>query len=185
MEYITWMETEITFYSFFALEIYEMFTELADKYNDFKYADIADELYKKTWISNYESRDKVKIDTIPLVQFTLQPKDFQKEFIENYLSYKYQYDLEGYILSFEQGLGKTFTAIAIGECLYKDIFYIVCPNSLKEVWADEIRKYYIKYKNNEKLWHDEVFIPNVSGFYYNAKTTKFIIINQESIPVIF
>lgn len=67
MEYITWIETEIRFYSFFALEIYEMFSELAEKYNDFKYYDIADELYKKTWISNYENKDKIKMDTVPLL----------------------------------------------------------------------------------------------------------------------
>ena len=184
MEYITWAETEMTFYSFFALEIYEMLSTLGEKYNDIKYADVADELYKKTWISNFERKDKVHIDTSPLVQFTIKPEDFQLEFIKEYPSLKYQYDLEGYILSFEQGLGKTFTSIAIGECLKKDVFYIICPNSLKEVWANEIKKYYRKYKN-ENLWKEEVFISGVSGFKYDPKKTKFIIVNQESIPNIF
>lgn len=185
MEYISWAETEITFYSFFALEIYEMFTYLAESYNDIKYADVADELYKKTWISQYEHKDKVKMDTIPLMQFVLKPEEFQLEFIKNYPSLKFQYDLEGYILSFEQGLGKTFTSVAIGECLKKEIFYIVCPNSLKEVWANEIKKYYRKYVKDENLWKDEVFVSGVAGFKYDPKKTKFIIVNQESIPNIF
>ena len=35
------------------------------------------------------------------------------------------YDLEGYILSFEQGLGKTFTAVALAECLNKDKIFVL------------------------------------------------------------
>ena len=50
----------------------------------------------------------------------------------------------GYILAFEQGLGKTLTSIGLAECLKVDHVYIVCPNSLKENWALEIRKYYKK-----------------------------------------
>lgn len=185
MDYITWLDTEMSFYSFFALEIYEMFTELADRYHDGKYQDVADELFEKTWISNYKTKDRQQIDLSPLVQFNIQPKDFQLEFIKEYPSLKYQYDLEGYILSFEQGLGKTFTAIALGECLKKEKFYIICPNSLKEVWAAEIKKYYRKYNNNEQLWKSEVYVSGTSMAAVTKSTTKFFIVNQESIPNIY
>lgn len=185
MDYINWAETEMTFYSFFALEIYEMFAELADKYHDFKYQDVADELYEKTWISNYKLKDRITIDTTPLVQFNIQLKDFQLQFIKEYPSLKYQYDLNGYILSFEQGLGKTFTAIALGECLKKERFYIVCPNSLKEVWALEIKKYYKKYNNNEKLWKQEVYVNGTDMATFTNSTTKFLIVNQESIQNLY
>ena len=160
MEYINWEETEISFFSFFALEIHELFSILAKEYTDPTYQDICEQLFNRTWISNYLNKDKITIDTLPMLQLTLKPKDFQLQFIKDYPTLKYQYDLDGYILSFEQGLGKTFTAIALGECLKKEIFYIVCPNSATEVWSGEIKKYYRKYKDNEELWKDEVFITN-------------------------
>ena len=184
MEYINWEETEISFFSFFALEIHELFSILAKEYTDPTYQDICEQLFNRTWISNYLNKDKITIDTLPMLQLTLKPKDFQLQFIKDYPTLKYQYDLDGYILSFEQGLGKTFTAIALGECLKKEIFYIVCPNSATEVWSGEIKKYYRKYKDNEELWKDEVFITNVSGYRLTPKT-KFLITNQENIPALF
>jgi len=185
MEYITWLETEIKFYSFFSLEVYNLFSTLAEEYHDDKYADVADELYQKTWISNFERKQKVRTDLSALSKFNIAPKDFQLEFIKNYNQLKVSYDLDGYILSFEQGLGKTFTAVAIGECNKKEIYYIVCPNSVKLNWAKEIQSYFKVYNNNENLWKKEVYVSGMPGYIYDKNTTKFIIINQESIPNIF
>lgn len=185
MKYINWRETEIQFYSFFSLEIYEMFNYLAEIYKDKKYAECAEKLYEKTWISNYEKKGEIPIDLRPLQVFAYQPKDFQLEFVKNYLTLKNRYDLEGYILSFEQGLGKTFTAVALSECLHKEIVYIICPNSLKEVWAEEIRNYYKKYREDNHLFRNEVYISGTKGWTFNEGTTKFIIVNQESVPNIF
>jgi SNF2 family DNA or RNA helicase len=183
VEYITWDKTEIKFKSFFAIEVYDIFHDLGTDYKDDIYLEVADELYRKTWISNYETKDKVKTDTSKLIMFNYEPKDFQLDFIKNYQSLKFEYDLDGYILSFEQGLGKTFTAIALAECLNKEAVYIVCPNSIKENWAQEIQKYYKKYED-KNLWKQEVFVLNVPKYKY-TKNTKFFIINQESIPDLF
>ena len=174
MNYITWLETEITFYSFFALEIYELFCTLSEQYHDTKYADVAEQLFQKTWISNYQQKDKAKIDTLPLMKLNLKLKDYQLEFVENYPKLKFMYDLNGYILSFEQGLGKTLTAIALGECLKKDIFYIICPNSLKEVWADEIKRYYREYNDNDAKWKKDIWINGITN---PTKDAKFYIVN--------
>lgn len=184
IDYITWDVAELRFYSYFSLEMYEMFNQLSEEYKDTSYADVAQQLYERTWISNYEKAEKIKIDTLPLLQFRIQPKDFQLEFIKEYPQKKFAYEFDGLILSFEQGLGKTFTSVAVAECLKKDIVYIVCPNAVKENWAYEIKSYFRKYENNEKLWHDEVYVSGVSGYKY-TKNTKYIIINQESIPNIF
>lgn len=174
----------IIIYTFFVPEFYEIFYKLGTDYKDRTFLDIADELYNGTWLCKNDSAN-ISIDLSPLNLFVIKPKDFQLDFIKEYPKLKYKYDLDGYILSFDQGLGKTFTAIALAECLYKNLVYIVCPNSIKEEWAKEIRSYYKKYINNEKLWKSEVFVSGIGGYTYNKDTTKFIIVNQESIPNIF
>lgn len=124
------------------------------------------------------------MDLKPLKDFAVQPTDYQLDFIKQYPKLKYEHDLDGYLLSFDQGLGKTFTAIAIAECLHKELIYIVCPNTIKDSWALEIKKYYKKY-SDEKLWRKEVYASGVSGYKYYKDSTKFVIINQESITNIF
>lgn len=171
---------------FFALEIHNIFYQLAEFYNLKYYKTVADKIYKHTWISNFEHKDMSELKTTPieyLSNLKYEPKDYQKEFILNYKKLKYIYDLEGYILSFDQGLGKTFTAIALSEVLDKDRIIIVCPNSLKENWAYEIRMYYKKYTNDD-IWKSEVYVYGNSKFNRFSKTTKYIIVNQEAIDKI-
>lgn len=162
-----------------------MFSQLAEEYSDSTYADVAEEIYNKTWISNYEKKDKIVTSVTALSKFNIIPENFQLEFIKNYASLKFAHDLDGYILSFEQGLGKTFTAVALAECLKKEIIYIICPNSTKDNWANEIKTYYKKYNNDNGLFKEEVFVSGNINYVFNKKTTKFIIINQESISNIF
>lgn len=169
---------------FFALEIYNIFMDLADFYNMKYYVDVANNIWEKTWISNFEKRDNdpgISLSRLSLFNYTL--KNYQLEFVKQYNSLKYRYELEGYILSFEQGLGKTFTAIALAECLEKDQIIIICPNTLKENWAYEIKSYYKKYSNDESAWLNDLYVNGNSK--YSSKHPKFIITNQESINKIF
>ena len=172
---------------FFSLEMYNLFMELSDFYNLKFYKAVAKKIYDQTWISNYDKKDMMNLETTKseyLSKLKFEAKDYQKEFILNYKKLKYIYDLEGYILSFDQGLGKTFTSVALAEVLSKDKIIIVCPNSLKENWAYEIKSYYSKY-NNEKVWKDEIFILGSSKFNNFSNKTKYVIVNQESIPKIY
>lgn len=170
---------------FFALEIYQIFRDLADYYDLPFYNKVSNEVWKKTWISNSNKREiqDIETDTTNIKLFNYTLKDYQLEFIKSYKKLLFMYDLEGYILSFEQGLGKTFTAVALAECLNKDKIFIVCPNSLKENWAYEIKSYY-KIYSNAKLWLNDVYAHNIPKF-KNSKDPKFIIVNQESIDKIF
>ena len=172
---------------FFSLEMYNLFMELGDFYNLKFYKTVAKKIYDQTWISNYDKKDMMNLETTKseyLSKLKFEAKDYQKEFILNYKKLKYIYDLEGYILSFDQGLGKTFTSVALAEVLCKDKIIIVCPNSLKENWAYEIKSYYSKY-DNEKVWKDEIFILGSSKFSNLSNKTKYVIVNQESIPKIY
>jgi len=170
---------------FFALEIYSLFLDIGEFYKLPWYNNVAKGIYKKTWISNYETREQVITNTSALSKLNFKPKDYQLEFIKQYETLKHIYDLEGYILSFDQGLGKTFTAIGLAECLGKDQIVIVCPNSLKENWAYEIRSYFKIYSLNEEHWKKSVYVHGVEKLQNYTRQTKYIIVNQESIPKIY
>lgn len=171
---------------YFALEMYNIFTALGDFYNLDFYKNIAKNIYRKTWVSNFEDRtDYKKLDTNiinNIFNSEYKLKDYQKTFIEEYGNFKYIYDLVGYILCFEQGLGKTLTSLALAETLKKDQIIIICPNSLKENWVNEIGSYY-KIYNNRSLLVKDVYAHGVSRF-TSSKNPKFIIVNQESIDKI-
>lgn len=166
---------------FFALELVEIFNTLGDNYNDANYLNIAELIYRNTWLSssdtNGSNTQPYSLDALKNLDMELLP--YQKEFIQNYPRLKAGLNLNGYILAFEQGLGKTLTSIALAECGKFDHVYVVCPNSLCENWALEIRKYYLKYRDNEDLWKSEVILCK------NDKTSgsrgKFFIVNNESI----
>jgi SNF2 family DNA or RNA helicase len=172
---------------FFALEIYKIFMDLADFYQLPFYREVARKIYKNTWVSKYENRQNINIETdlTNLDNLSLKPLDYQREFIASYQSIKYTYELEGYILSFDQGLGKTFTSIGVAETIpnLKQVI-IVCPNTLKENWAFEIKSYYNKY-SNDKVWMNEIFIFGNPKFDNFNSNTRFIIVSMDSISKIF
>jgi SNF2 family DNA or RNA helicase len=95
-------------------------------------------------------------------------KGYQKEFIEKYDDVKQKYLLKGYILAFEQGLGKTFTSLALMHGLSKDVVLIIAPKStLNTVWKNEINEVF---KEKQSIW--------VVGD--KPKKAKFYIFNYES-----
>lgn len=173
---------------FFALEVYRIFLDMGTHYNLGYYKKVADQIYKHTWISNYEKRNKIHIDCNMknLKNLNFEPEPYQREFIDSYQTLKYVYDLDGYILSFDQGLGKTFTAISIYETMpYKisQVIIVAPSDTLQANWALEIKKYYKKYSDDD-LWREEVFVYNNKNFKYTPNT-KFVIINMDSIPKIY
>lgn len=175
---------------FFALELYKIFQELADFYNLQYYKKCAIQIWDKTWISKYQKLqksynfDKSRLNTNNLNKFIYELKDYQLEFINKYDLLTYTNELHGYVLGFKQGLGKTFTSIALAECLNKNQIIIVCPNTLKENWAYEIKSYYKIYDNNDNLWKKDIYVNGIEKF-NQSKNPKFIIVNQESIDKIY
>lgn len=172
---------------FFAIELVCLFNDLGERFRDKNYLNIAETIYKESWLSaaDKKAEETPLLSTKNLKNLDLKLNDYQQDFIEKYPKLKAQLHLKGYILAFEQGLGKTLTAISLAECLDVDHVYIVCPNSLKANWALEIRKYYKKYKDDEDLWRQEVFICGDKPLLFSEDTTKFIITNNESIEKMF
>lgn len=173
--------------SFFALELSIMFMDIGNLYNVSYYKKASLMIRKNTWVSKlYQPVEELPIDLSGLKNISSKYilKDYQREFISLYNTLKTRYNLDGYLLSFDQGLGKTLTSIALSECLRKDCIIIVCPNSLKENWSYEIRDYFEKY-SNEKTWLSEVYVSGIPKYKFNKRTTKYIIVNMESIPSIY
>ena len=165
---------------FFALEAKLIFDALYDKYGLSYYKSISDQLYENTWLSKtYLNRTKINLDHLKELKFTL--KDYQLKFVKDYPSLKDEYHLDGCLLSFDQGLGKTLTATATTLALGCDFVVIVCPNSLKGNWAQELHDYFWKYQEDEQVFHDEVYAIRESKHKFNKEKIKYLIINHESV----
>ncbi len=172
---------------FFASELYNILMQLGDYYNLRYYRRMAEYIKKNTYLDNLDKNLDIKVDINRLnniLNEDYKPKDFQEEFIKKYFEYKEIYDLDGYILSFDQGLGKTFTAACISELIHPDQTIIVCMNTLKENWANELRLYFKKYNDIERFKR-EVYVYGISKPKEYSNDTRYIIVNNESINKIF
>lgn len=170
--------------SFFMAEIYRIFTNLNERYKDGTYRKIIDFIKENTWI-NGKTKDKITKATIDenrlkLLDPKFQLKDYQLEFIRKYPELKYKSNLNGFVLSLEQGMGKTLTATALALALNKDFVLCVVPNSLKGNWEIELKDY-IKAYHNKKVAEDEIYAIGESKHKFNKNKVKFLIINHESI----
>lgn len=99
--------------------------------------------------------------------------DHQTEFLKSYLPNKIKNHLRGYLLSFEQGLGKTITSICLMEGLKKERIVIICPkNTVMETWNAHLIKFF---KDTQKVW--------VAGYTKGPLYTsaRWIIVNYERI----
>ena len=165
---------------FFCLEFVTLFRELGEAYGDRSYLHIAELIYENSWLSH---ADEIRVDDLnlePLGSIRLELLDHQVEFIRQWNQLKAQLNLNGYVLAFQPGKGKTLTAVGLAQCLHAKRIYIVCPNNLKDNWALELRKYFQRYQNM-RTWMDEVCIlgtPNAK-----PKTARWIITNNENIKL--
>lgn len=169
---------------FFALELINLFKMLEEHYGMSYYGAMAHQVYNKTWVSEkYKlSENTSELNTSILKsqlnsKFKLKPH--QLEFIQKYPVLKARGGLRGQLLSFDQGLGKTLTSIALSIVLDKQKIVIVCPNSLRENWENEISQYLIRYTKNPDLAKTEIYVHKKSQP-KNHPHAKFLIYNQEA-----
>lgn len=166
---------------FFCLELVELFRDLGTFYHDASYQRIAEMIYEASWLSKADQVMMPPLDLAPLNALALELLPHQKRFIELWPQLKNQLNINGYILAFKPGKGKTLTAVGLSECLKAKKVYIVCPNNLKDNWALEIKKYYHKYLNDETAWMRDVCILGTK--YGDPSTARFIITNNENIKL--
>lgn len=130
---------------FFALELSILFSQLYKKYNDEVYRKIARDIYEKTWLRDSDNKTPEPVDVKyaqSLLASKYQLKPYQIEFIEAYPKWKAKLNLRGIYNSFDQGLGKTLTALSLAMAKKIDKVYVVCPNTLVSNWYNEVNDYY-------------------------------------------
>ncbi len=154
---------------FFLPELYYILTRLPPRS---KYKIICDLILRNTWMQTTTRSFPSRLTLSKLNEMTFTPKSYQTDFIKMYDEKKQQYQLRGYLLAFEQGLGKTFTSLGLMNCLKKDAVIIIVPKStLRTVWQNEIETVF---KNKQEMW--------VIGD--KPKPARFYIINYESMEKI-
>lgn len=124
-----------------------LFTLETCDFNKQLIADIRD----NTWVGQVEKLPVPKLDITLIDKFCkshqapkpLKLMPHQQQFIEEYPEKKLHNFLRGHILSFDQGLGKTITAIALMLALQKDYVFIVAPkNTLIETWKSQLQQFF-------------------------------------------
>ena len=177
---------------FFALELSILFSQLYKKYKLLKYKMIASAIYKNSWLSEADERIPDSVD-LTYAKSLLNPKyelkSYQEEFIKAYPVWKSRLNLRGVYNAFDQGLGKTLTAMTLAMALHIDKIYVVCPNTLVPNWYNEVLAYYdgkikpFDCKNTKPDNDTRVFITNNESikniFPYLDKNCKTMLIVDE------
>ena len=168
----------IKFHRYFALEMYFIFDKLYDITQRSMYKELCDVLAEEpnvkkhfTPILELPSNVTKVLDGLKVPLFP-----FQRAFMESFYNAREKLGLHGYILAFEAGLGKTFTAIA---ALYAFNIYpaiITAPKSTLDGWKKSILKMIPGVKDEEVILSYD-YKPSM------AKKWKFFICNYERLEM--
>lgn len=111
---------------------------------------IQDALLEHTWLANTQIEQQVYFNREHLKKFYLTPLDFQEELFTIYGNNKKKYNLNGFLFAGSVGSGKTFTSLALAECLEKSKIIIICPkNTIYRVWEANLKE---KFKEAPSYW---------------------------------
>ena len=132
-----------------------------------------DKLIKNTWFKDTLVDVTSAVDLEVLKKLKRQPFDFQLEFIRDvYWQKKTQYHLKGYLLAFDQGMGKSTTSLVLKECLHRKHAIIVAPLSVsRNVWPVEIANTV----GDASQWNSKDDVSSLNG------DIDYVVINYDSI----
>ena len=165
--------------SFFALEFYHIVDKLSKSRSVGTSVralhHIKEGLLTNTWLANTQTAVPDRLNFRQLNNLKWTPLDFQRRFLETYSQVVTQYGLRGMLLSATAGSGKTFTSLALGECLEADNIIIICPkNAVERVWTANIESVY---KKTPSYWYYS------SGKRYNKE--RILIYHYEALKEAF
>ena len=136
-------------------------------------ASLIDTIKNHTWVGTAVQPTEFADLTVLNREINAKFYEHQIEFIKNYVTNKTTNHLRGYLLSFEQGLGKTITALGLMTALKKEHVVIICPkNTMLETWNTHLIKFF---NQKQKVW--------IAGYTKGPLTTSYrwIIVNYERI----
>lgn len=141
--------SSVSFPTFFAPDVLFTLTQLAKVRSPGipvrHIAKMRDQLLENTWLGNVENKFPTKLNLSRLSDFHFTPKDFQSGFFEFYDQKTQAYRLGGMLLAATAGSGKTYTSLALAQCLEPEIIVVVCPlPALYQVWDDSMKSLYKK-----------------------------------------
>lgn len=147
--------SELTFYNFFALEVYYTLELLLEdpkvRTNRRAIRKVMELLEKETWLHSLEEvyADIVDFKAVEKLNVKLLPS--QNNFLRDYNRIVPKYGLEGLINGSEAGTGKTYALIALAAGLKQDINIILCPLiAVKDVWVEHLET---AHANTPVIWN--------------------------------
>jgi SNF2 family DNA or RNA helicase len=135
---------------------------------------LIEKIEKNTWVyhtnpDDFDNRINWKIINN---EMSVTFKEHQAEFINDYDIMRQVGHLYGYILSFDQGVGKTMTALGLASGLNKEKIIIIAPNNtLETVWAYHIQTFF-KSKQIFQIVKDEPYNPNARFYICNYEAME-------------
>lgn len=169
--------TSCAIHKFFIPElVFILQRAVRDYYAPANFTAVCNAVIENTWYKNTQTEMTTEVDMRAVLNAKRKPLPYQQEFIEKiYYQKKTQFQLKGYLLAFEPGLGKTTTSILLSEGLHKKHVIVIAPKSVvKNVWPTEIEETL----DNKKIWIIDDNINNITP------ETNFVIINYEAIDKI-
>lgn len=134
---------------------------------------LTDTIKSHTWVGDVVQPTEFADLTVLNKEINAKFYEYQIEFIKNYVTNKTENHLRGYLLSFEQGLGKTITALGLMTALKKEHVVIICPkNTMLETWNTHLIKFF---NQKQSVW--------IAGYTKGPLATshRWIIVNYERI----
>ena len=165
--------SDITFNKFFAIEVYYMFEKLKRVTGRWAYDAVIEQL---PLVSNILKAHLDPLIPLPdsissrVSHLATQPRPYQEAFMTIYYNARTKLGLDGYILAFDQGLGKTFTSIATTYCFDMAPTIITSPKSVLPEWHRSLLRMIPGLMPKEIVWLGETPI---------YKKWKYLICNYE------
>jgi hypothetical protein len=171
----------LRFNKFFAIEVLYLLNECYEPTARNRYQgnrstliEVIKKLESNTWLKQLNDKHTPDIDFNKLKNLKITLKDYQLEFIKDiYIQKKERFDLNGYLLAYEQGLGKSITAISLMYLINKQKTIIICPKStIDNVWYNEISKIFGD-NHKFKIWTSNLNTPATMEYDYYILNYEF------------
>ena len=174
----------ISFEEFFVVEVKKVFEWLYERFKRSVYKEVIDQLSQHPRIIALEKpMEEVPSDIMSkLDNLGVELKPYQKEFLYHFYNAVHKVHLDGFLMAFEQGLGKTFTAISTVYAM--DLFpcIITAPKSTLVSWQNSITRLIPSKFLKEEVLNvaDKFYICNYEAL---DKVTNYIISKPKSLIV--
>lgn len=133
--------------SFFALEMHFILEQLINNRrvtsNVRTLGLIKRGLKENTWLRDIDLTPSTpeRLDLRRLTKMSYPPLPYQLDFLKTYSTTVSRFHLKGMLLAGSAGSGKTYTSLALAECISADRIVIICQNiAINRVWETNIKE---------------------------------------------